>query len=371
VQALTEHVLKARLAERGARVPRGRVATTADEAREAAAELGGRAVVKSMVPRKDRAVAGLVRLVASADEAATAACEMLSTEPGFPLLVEEIAAAGEEHYLAMGFDLLAGAAVVMHGPGGSGVEKRSTPPTQTLAALGGTVPAGAVPPELASLAQAMFEEFQHLKAHVLEVNPVRVVDGEAWVLDAKAVLDPAAATPEEAVEIGVPDPVEVRLQAEAASLRGGTEVRFGCLDGDVGIVSAGGGVLTLLNDALVDHDLRPANFADVSGGSATTRILGSVAREVVGLDPRGVLVMTGITSSVTVVEFARTIREALTPLADREPQVPVVARMAGTGEEEAVTILGDLPRCRVVGKDTTVEECVALLAELLAEDVTT
>ena len=168
----------------------------------------------------------------------------------------------------------------------------------------------------------------------------------------------------------MPDPVEARLQAEAAALKGGTEVRFGCLDGDIGVVSAGGGVLTLLNDALARHGLEPANFADVSGGSATTRILGSVAREVVGLRPRGVLVMTGITSSVPVVEFARTIRAALAPLAaGGAGPVPVVARMAGTGEEEAVAILGDLPRCRVVGKDTTVEECVALLAAMLEEGV--
>lgn len=196
---------------------------------------------------------------------------------------------------------------------------------------------------------------------MLEVNPVRVVDGTAWVLDAKAVLDPAAPLPAEAVPVGVPDAVEGRLQAEAAALKGGTEVRFGCLSGDIGVVSAGGGVLTLLNDALARHGLEPANFADVSGGSATTRILGSVAREVVGLKPRGVLVMTGITSSVPVIEFARTIRAALADVT-----VPVVARMAGTGEEEAVAILGDLPRCRVVGKDTTVEECVALLAVMLS-----
>ena len=231
MQALTEHVLKVRLAGRGARVPHGRLATAPDGAHAAATELGGRAVVKSMVARKDRAAAGLVRLVATADEARAAAAGMLAAEPGAPLLVEEIAPAGAEHYLALGFDLVAGSAVVMHGPGGSGVEHRSAPPTQHLVPLGAPLPADVLPAELLPVARAMVDEFQALRAHVLEVNPVRVVDGTAWVLDAKAVLDPAAPLPAEAVPVGEPDPVEARLRAEAAALKGGTEVRFGCLTG--------------------------------------------------------------------------------------------------------------------------------------------
>jgi succinyl-CoA synthetase beta subunit len=338
--------------------------STREQAEAVTEELGGAAVVKSMVTRKDRAAAGLVRVVASGAEASEVAAEMLAAEPGSALLVEEVAPAGEEHYLGFGFDFVAGAPVVMHGRGGSGVEGRAAPRLVRIT-LGEPFPTGLLPTALQPVAEAMFAEFTELRAHILEVNPVRVVDGEAWVLDAKTMLDPAVPAPPEAVAVGAADPVEVRLRAEAAALKGGTDVRFGCLDGDVGVVSAGGGVLTIVNDALARHGLRPANYADVSGGSATTHMLGSVAREVVGLHPRAVLVMTGITSSVPVPQFARTIAASLRPLADCKATVPVVARMAGTDEEEAVAILRDLPHCRVVGKDTTVEECVTLLASLM------
>lgn len=231
--------------------------------------------------------------------------------------------------------------------------------------MNGDWPAGSVPAVLEPVASALLAEFFALRAPLVELNPVRIIDGSAIILDAKAVLDPAVATPGDAIEVTAEDKVGAALRAEAEAMKGGTEVRFGLLDGDVGLVSAGGGVLAVVHDALRRRGLRPANFADVSGGSATTPLLGSVAREVVKLRPRGVLVVTGITSSVSVEEFASTMAAELAPLASLDPPPPIVARMAGTGEDEAARTLSVLTNCHTVGKDVTVDEAVDLLAELM------
>jgi succinyl-CoA synthetase beta subunit len=255
--------------------------------------------------------------------------------------------------------------VLLIGAGGSGVEHRGEKPRTVAVTMDGLVPAGSVPAVLEPVVTALLAEFFALRAQLVELNPVRVVDGLAVILDAKAVLDPAVPTPPDAIEVTPEDEVGAALRAEAESMKGGTEVRFGRLDGDVGLVSAGGGVLAVVHDALRRRGLRPANFADVSGGSATTPLLGSVAREVVKLRPRGVLVVTGITSSVSVEEFASTMAVELAPLALLDPPPPIVARMAGNGEEQAVLTLSALPNCRTVGKDVTVDEAVDLLADLM------
>jgi succinyl-CoA synthetase beta subunit len=368
VEGLTEEALKRRLAARGAVVPDGRTVTDADAAARAADELGGPVMIKALVALKDRAKLGLV-LRAEGGDAARAAAERLFARPGPPpvpaVLVERLAAPGDEYYLAAAFDHVRGEPVLLIGLGGSGVEHRDEKPRTVAVTMDGVVPAGSVPPVLEPVVTALLAEFFALRAQLVELNPVRVAGQTAVVLDAKAVLDPAVPTPADAIEVTPEDAVGAALRAEAEAMKGGTEVRFGRLDGDVGLVSAGGGVLAVVHDALRRRGLRPANFADVSGGSATTPLLGAVAREVVRLRPRGVLVVTGITSSVSVEEFANTMAVALAPLARLDPPPPIVARMAGTGEDQAALTLSVLPNCRTVGKDVTVDEAVDLLADLM------
>ena len=370
MDGLTEETLKGRLAARGAIVPAGRVSADPEAAGRAADELGGPVMVKALVALKDRAKLGLVVRAQDGAAARAAAQEMLTrSEPPYvpAVLVERLADPGEEYYLAAAFDHVRGEPVLLIGAGGSGVEHRDSRPRTVPVTMDGGWPAGSVPAVLEPVVTALLAEFFALRAQLVELNPVRVVGESAVILDAKAVLDPAVATPEDAIEVTAEDEVGAALRAEAEAMKGGTEVRFGRLDGDVGLVSAGGGVLAVVHDALRRHGLRPANFADVSGGSATTPLLGSVAREVVKLNPRGVLVVTGITSSVSVEEFASTMAAELAPLTRLDPPPPIVARMAGTGEDEAAKTLSVLPNCHTVGKDVTVDEAVDLLAELMGE----
>lgn len=363
---LTEDAIKARLRSHGIEVPASQKADTAEGAADAAAVLGeGAVMVKALVPVKDRARQGLVVKAADPAAARRAALQMLGREVAghqvTELLIERAAPQGAEHYLAAGIDYLRGVPVLLHGPGGTGVEQNAEPPRQIPFTFGAPADMSELPEPLRPVAEALIAEFLTLKALLIELNPVRVNGSAAIVLDGKATLDPAVPLPADARPGAVgQDEGAQRLQELAESLPGGTEVRFGRLGGTVGLVSAGGGVLNVVQDALRRNGLAPANFADVSGGTHTTALLGAVAREVAQLKPAGILIVTGITSSVSVTGFAAEMVQALAGIPD---PIPIVARMAGAGEQEAAQLMAAIPGCRTVGMDTTVDQAVDLLAQ--------
>ncbi|WP_433205646.1 ATP-grasp domain-containing protein [Dactylosporangium sp. CS-047395] len=367
MHALTEEALKRRLAARGVRVPRFAVLTAADAALPEFAQRP--TMVKALVPLTDRARRGLVVRAADEPAARAAAARLLgSIVDGHRVervLVEQAAAEGSEHYLAAGFDYERGEPVLLFGAGGSGIEGRAERPRRIPFAIDGQPGFAELPEPLRPVAIALADEFRAVRAKLVELNPVRVgVDGTATVLDAKAALDPSVPPPDDAIAAGTADPHDERLQELARSLPGGTEVRFGRLDGTVGLISAGGGVLAIVHDALRREGLRPANFSDVSGGSSTTELLAAVAREVLALRPEAILIVTGITSSISVTRFADAMVEALKPVVDLpDAQQPtIVARMAGPDEELAARTMAALPYCTSVGRDTAVDEAVAVLA---------
>lgn len=373
---MTEEFLKQRLAVRGVRVPPGQTLTVADELGPSDLTSAGPVVVKALVPVTDRARQGLVTKVDGLPAARAAAARMLATTvEGIPVrrvLVESVAPDGLEYYLAASFDHARGEAVLLFGPGGSGIEQREQPPERIPLILSGqkrtrVEELAQLPAPLRPVAAALVAEFRALRATLIELNPVRLCPDGAVVLDAKASLDPSAPPAPDAVTWGVEDPHERALRELADSLPGGTGVRFGRLSGTVGMVSAGGGVLAVVHDALRRHGLQPANFADVSGGPATVELLGAVAREVLTLEPEAILVVTGIASSISVTRFAETVVEALAPLREREDGPVIVARMAGPEEEEAASIMSALPGCTTVGRDVPVDEAVEILAARMAE----
>ncbi|WP_416903804.1 ATP-grasp domain-containing protein [Micromonospora echinospora] len=372
MRALTEEALKARLSSRRIRVPASTVVATVDDLDALADRVTGPTMVKALVPLTDRARRGLVVRAEDPGRARQVAEAMLgSTVAGHRvdrILVEQLAPEGTEYYLAAGFDHVRGVPVLLFGAGGSGIEGRAAPPRQIPFAMDEPGEFTTLPEPLRPVAQALVAEFLALRAKLVELNPVRVGPDGAVVLDAKAALDPAVPAPDGSVEVGVPDEADQRLQELARGLPGGTEVRFGRLAGTVGLISAGGGVLAIVHDALRRHGLGPANFSDVSGGSATTELLAAVAGEVLALRPEGVLIVTGITSSISVTGFAEAMVTALAPLRDRPgaEQPTIVARMAGPDEEEAARIMAALPHCVTVGRDTAVDDAVALLADRIS-----
>lgn len=366
---LTEDALKVRLAGRGLRVPQGEVVSTPQGAAEVTTRVGPPVMIKALLAMKDRARHGFVRRCGSASEARAVSEDLLGLAtdvgPVERLLVESVAPPGEEFYLAVGVDYLAAEPIILVGNGGSGIEHLATRPARVRASVDGSFDKKSVPEPLRPVAEALLAELLDSRAQFIELNPVRVCEQGPIVLDGKATLDAAVALPPDAVSADHVDEIGEILRREADSLAGGTEVRFGLLGGDIGVVSAGGGVLSIVNDALRRHGLAPANFADVSGGTATARLLGSVAREVARLDVRGIVIATGITSSVSVTELAQYMVENLSVLNVCRDGPPIVARMAGVGEEDAAHQMSTLARCTTVGKDVTVEECVAILAERL------
>lgn len=130
MHVLLEDSMKRRLAARGVRTPALRAVRSAADAVVAAHELGGDVVVKALVGVGDRGRKNLVRAVGTPDAAGGAAEQMLGTvidgQVIDRVLVEATASPGSEHFIGYDFDYFAASAVLLHGPGGSGVEERGT-----------------------------------------------------------------------------------------------------------------------------------------------------------------------------------------------------------------------------------------------------
>lgn len=368
MQGLAEDVLKRRLANRGVIVPRGVVVETGATVIAATAPLAFPIVAKGLVPVTDRAKRGLIHIVDRPEDLPAVVEGLLAASADGHhvrrVLLEERCADGDEHYLGASFDHARGVPVLLHGRGGSGIEHRE-PPEQLRLPASLEVPDGLIDPRLGLVAAALLREFAELKALLLEANPVRLTADGAVVLDAKATLDPTAPVPEGAIELSPTSESEV-LEV-APGTKGGATARLGELGGDIGLVSAGGGVLSVVLDALRREGLSPANFSDVSAGTATDRMLGMVAERVADLRPRAVLVTSGITSSVAVTALAIAVRNGLAASygSIQAVTIPVVARLAGEGEGDAAGVMAELPHCIHLGRDHTIEDAVAELAHQL------
>lgn len=372
MHVLLEDALKARLAARGLSVPRGARAASGREAAAAMRVLGEPAMVKALVPAGDRGRRGHVTAVEDPDGAAAAADRMLGGElDGFPVdtvLVEARCPAGDEHYLAVSFDFVAGTPILLHGPGGSGVEERP-PPVRTPFRLDGPPPLDAVPAALAPVVCALVAEFLAVRARLVELNPVRVTPAGPVVVDAKAVLDPGLTPPDDAYGVRPQrrmTPGERRVADADAAIAGGSSLRYGELGGDIGLVMWGGGASVVILDSLRRLGLSPANYGDLSAGNGGMERLALMADAVLSLPVRAVLAGSSIVSAGSTLRQAEVIAEALRRHDVAGRGVPVVIRLGGPDEGEAATVLSAVGGVTVVGRSVTLEQAVELLAQTLA-----
>jgi succinyl-CoA synthetase beta subunit len=163
----------------------------------------------------------------------------------------------------------------------------------------------------------------------VEINPLVFSRGEPLPLDSKIIIDdnslyrhPKLA---EMKERGLS---ELELLAE----RGG--LSFVQLDGDIGVIGNGAGLVMATLDLLVHHGGRPKNFLDVRGGTGSDAMLtalGIITREA----PRKLLIniFGGITRCDEIAEAVVRFRR------DKGINIPFVVRLVGTNDEEAIRIL--------------------------------
>ncbi len=360
---LLEYQGKELFARHGLSVPSGRPARSVEQAVAGAQELGYPCVLKAQVQTGGRGKAGGIKLARDRHEAEQHAEAILGMDirglTVSELWVEQASEIASEYYAAVTFDRSAKAPLVMLSTrGGMDIEAVAQEDPAAIARLHvdpllgfqdfhgrrlayeARVDSDVVGLVGALLAQ-LYEVFIEEEATLVEVNPLIVTPGPAGsppgagrgvkALDAKVTLDANALFrhPENA---RLRDPSAEDPQERMASDRGLTYVK---LDGDIGILGNGAGLVMSTLDVVAQAGGAPANFLDAGGGSKAQAITSAV--EVILSDTRVRAVLFNIFGGITRCdEVAKGLIEAF---AQVRPQVPFVVRLDGTNDQEGRRLL--------------------------------
>lgn len=377
---LHEYQAKEIFADAGIPTPEARVATSVDEVLAAADAIGYPVAVKAQVHVGGRGKAGGIELAGDADEARTVANAILGMDlKGYyvdRVLVEAAVDFTDELYVGVTLDRGAGKPVVMVSTrGGVNIEEVAATDPDAIArehvdpsfglhpyearrAVYRAAVDKAVARDVASIVETLYALWDDHDATEAEINPLMVTADEG-VIAADAVFniddDALFRQPELAAleEEAAADDLEAK-----ANEYGFDYVR---LDGNVGIIGNGAGLVMTTLD-LVDHyGGDPANFLDIGGGARADRVRNAL--DVVFADDNVDAVVFNIFGGITRGdEVARGINEALGEF-DSLPK-PVVVRLAGTNAAEGMAILNT----DLVEVEETLEDAVKR-AVTIAEEV--
>jgi succinyl-CoA synthetase beta subunit len=365
---LYEHQGKDLFAAHGIPVPRGILATTPEEARSASAELGGPSVVKAQVTAGGRGKGGGVAVVASPDEAAREADRMLregfGEHPVTRVLVEELLPIAEEFYVSILLDRAArNYLAMMSAEGGIDIEELARTREDALRRVHVDGLLGLRDYHVRELVEGLPLQARGLAADIVkdlwtvvveadatlvEVNPLVLLEDDRVVaLDAKVTVDDNALSRQPTIEAlrseFAIDPLEAR--AREAGLQ------YVKLDGDVGIIGNGAGLVMATLDVVELAGARAANFLDVGGGASAD--LMAVSLEVILSDPGVRSVLINIFGGITRCDLVA--QGILDALARVEARVPVVVRLDGTNAEKGRRILATADDERIVPAATMLE----------------
>ena len=353
---LHEYQSKQIFARYGIPIPKGRVATTAGEARHIADELGGRVVIKSQVLVGGRGKAGGIRVAKDADEAEQLAAQILAMEiKGLPVrkvLVDEAAAIDQEIYLGITNDRAAKAPVIIaSAAGGIEIEEvAKTNPEKIIRVhinplLGikdyqtRDIAAGIDLPReywksFNEILKGLWECYNDNDATLAEINPLIISKEKRLVaLDGKMLIDDNAL-------FRHPDLSEMRDTDEDAPSE--VEARkygltFIKLDGNIGCMVNGAGLAMASMDILKYFGGEPANFLDIGGGAGAEKVV--AALRIILADPNVDAILLNIFGGITRCdEVARGI---ITAIAEVKPKIPMIVRLVGTNAEEGRQILAN------------------------------
>ncbi len=354
---LYEYQGKELFARFGIPVSEGRLATTPAEARKAAEELGGPVVVKAQVLTGGRGKAGGIVLADDPDAAERGAEQILGLDINGHVVrkvwIERASEIAREYYLSVTFDRGEKKTLFMlTTEGGVEIEEVAAEKPEALARLHvspleGFQPyqarrliygAGIADPDeqkqIASFVEKLYRCFVETDAMLCEINPLIVTpDGEVRALDSKFTVDDNALYKHPEIA-EMRDPGAYPPEERAAREKGVTYVK---LDGDVGILGNGAGLVMSTLDVIALVGGRPANFCDLGGGGDAEGVVDAL--EVITADPQVRSILFNIFAGITRCdEVARGILQALSRITIEHP---IVVRFDGTNAEEGRAILAE------------------------------
>jgi succinyl-CoA synthetase beta subunit len=354
---LYEHQGKELFRRFGISTSEGQLATTPAEARAAAEELGGQVVVKAQVLTGGRGKAGGIKLADDPGDAERSAEDILGLDiRGHvvrKLWIERASEIAKEYYLSVTFDRGAKQALFMlTTEGGVEIEDVAATKPEALARLHvdpleGFQPyqarrliygAGIDDPDeqkqILDIVGKLYRCFVESDAMLCEINPLIVTpEGEIRALDSKFTVDDNALYKH-------PEIAEMRdLEAYPPEERAAREkgVTYVKLDGEVGILGNGAGLVMSTLDVIALAGGRPANFCDLGGGGDAQGVVDAL--EVISVDPQVRSILFNIFAGITRCDVvAQGILQALSQI---EIEHPIVVRFDGTNAEEGRELLGN------------------------------
>jgi succinyl-CoA synthetase beta subunit len=375
---LLEYQGKQLFARHGVPVPAGRPASSVKEAVAAADEIGYPCVVKAQVQIGGRGKLGGIKVCQDRAEAELHAAAILGMDirglTVHEVWIEGASQIASEYYASVVFDRSAKAPLVMLSTkGGMDIEQVAEEDPDAIAmlhvdpllgfqdfhgrrlAFEAGVDADVVRPVGAMLAK-LYDVFVGEEATLVEVNPLIVTpDRDVKALDAKVTLD-GNALYRHADNAALRDLSNEDPQERMAKERGLTYVK---LDGDIGILGNGAGLVMSTLDVVAQAGGAPANFLDAGGGSRADAITSAV--EVILSNPKVKAVLFNIFGGITRCdEVAKGLIEAFGQI---KPTVPFVVRLDGTNDVEGRRLLAEaaLPN---VYTESTMDGAAARVVEV-------
>ena len=359
-----EHQAKALMAQYGIPVPKGKAASTPAEAREIAAEIGHKVVIKAQVYAGGRGRAGGIKTVNSPEEAENAASHLIGTKlithqtgsegaPVSKVLVEEASGVARELYLSILIDRTSQLPVMMASEaGGMEIEEvaQSSPekifksdidpaigfqPFQGRKLAYGMNLDGSQVDEATRLMTSLYKLFVDKDCSLVEVNPLVVTtDNKLLALDAKVNFDDNALYRHKDIQELQDEEQEEPLEIKARDWGINNYVK---MDGNIGCMVNGAGLAMAVNDLIQYCGGSAANFLDIGTLNNTERVVNSFKMFIA--DPRVKAVLVNIFGGMARVDvIARGIIEAYQQM---NIPFPVVIRLAGTNLEEGQNILAE------------------------------
>ena len=372
----------------GVPVLAGAVATTPQQAQEAAERIGGKVVVKAQVKIGGRGKAGGVKLAENPADAFEKAKAILGMDiKGHTVHKVMIAAAApieSEYYLAILLDRAARSFLVMASvSGGMDIEEVAHKTPEKLAKVHidpndgisidkaiEIVRKGGFPTEVekavAEVLVTLWKTFQSSDATLVEVNPlVKTADGRIIALDGKVTLDDNAAfrhpDHESLVDHAATNPLEALAKEK--------DLNYVKLDGEVGVIGNGAGLVMSTLDVVAYAGekfgrVKPANFLDIGGG-ASAQVMADGLSIILG-DPAVKSVFVNVFGGITACDaVANGIVQALAMLGGKATK-PIVVRLDGNNVNEGRRILNEANHPLVQQLDT-MDGAAARAAELAAK----
>ncbi|HSG47325.1 MAG TPA: ADP-forming succinate--CoA ligase subunit beta [Longimicrobiales bacterium] len=372
---LHEYQAKEVFRSAGIPVPPGKIATTPEEAESIAREFGGMVVVKAQVHSGGRGKAGGVKLAKTPEEAREHAGRILGMDiKGLTVqkvLVTTAEDIASEAYVGVLVDRNSQAPMFMvSAEGGVDIEEVARTNPDAIRKLTVDPRYGLLPHQAYWLANALYDDAGHIKqaqkiitqlykafvdagASMAEINPlITTPDGDVKAIDAKVSIDDNELfrRPEIEAYRDSSDEPGAETQARDAGLT------FIKLDGNVGCCVNGAGLAMATMDLVKYYGGEPANFLDIGGSSNPEKVVNAL--RIITSDPAVKVILFNIFGGITRTDdVANGIVEATRRI---DIGVPIVIRLTGTNETEALEILKNAGFEAYTSMDEVVAKAVEL-----------